>query len=78
MRLVVLTVLAGLAGCAHEPTYQRIDGAAIDPHALKTAMTICRGEDEKAQLTAPQGIRLLNDDVLNGCMAQQGYEARPN
>lgn len=82
MRKILGALVLGalLTGCA-SVDFQRIDGAPMDQPADKqkfqTAATICRGEMAKANLAGGGGGNFREQlDVLKGCMAQQGYEAR--
>lgn len=86
-KLVVLAALA-LAGCAPLPPtvgWFRADGKVADPVQRQLAVTICKGEVEKA---AAQGHwtgtmdRVIGPDrqdseIFAGCMAEKGFVAMP-
>lgn len=74
-----------LAGCAKPATtWTRLDGQSINSTQLQADQIICKGDAQKANLTAGDNAAIHPDtfgysegmiDVYNGCMAQHGYMA---
>lgn len=82
-KLVVLALALALAGCAGQPTstkFTRMDGKPADVDQLKQDMLICRGEAQKASLSAAgaTGIGYAVSDVYTGCLAGKGYVMTQN
>lgn len=85
MNRIALVLLAMLAGCAtqKEAGWVRADGKVIVDQQFLMDRTICRGEMQKAALTAhpPDGVGQAyrrgkaEGEVFLGCMAQRGYQA---
>lgn len=83
MRKLVVALALGLAGCAGQPTstrFDRLDGKHIETEQLKQDMLVCRGEAQKASLSAAgaTGIGYAVSDVYTGCLAGKGYVMTQN
>lgn len=77
-RLAAIILCIAVAGCATKPmAWQRIDGKQGSPDQLVVDQTICRGEMQKANLSATAeagfGRGRAVAEVFVGCMAQRGY-----
>jgi len=81
--LIVVAIALALAGCAvqrlNTSMYTRTDGRPVDPAQQQAVFAQCKGEGATAgvQFTGgPYGVverERKEADVVNACMARNGY-----
>jgi hypothetical protein len=72
--ITVMACAVVLTGCASQLSkYVRTDSAPVDPAQEQATVAQCRGEVATIPPRGDDPYRVKERDVLNACMARNGY-----